>query len=161
MAILEKGIIQIKDGSPDINEVAFRASLLTDGEYGFFIFDKKNNPMLPMIQYINGVLIQGIYKELKSRGLRVTRYGLYKFFEQKYSPKITEQIGDFEVEYYNMKKMKVAQLQDIADSIKEWAKQELNMDFTSREDLKSTKYNQQYAEVQANAWKNYNRKTNS
>ena len=57
--------------------------------------------------------------------------------------------------------MKVAQLQDIADSIKEWAKQELNMDFTSREDLKSTKYNQQYAEVQANAWKNYNRKTNS
>lgn len=158
MAILEKGIVRVSGGSPNTEEFDFRASLLTDGEYGFFIFDKKNNPMLPMIQYINGVLIQDIYKELKSRGVKVSRYGLYKFFEQKFSPKIKESIGDVEVEYFNMKKMKVADLKEVAQQIKDWAKENLNLSFTSRNDLKGGKYNKQYAEVQANAWKNYNRK---
>lgn len=156
MAIIKRGIVNITNNSPDANEFVGCCQTLEDGEYGFFIFDKKNNPMLPMIQYINGVLISNIHSFLKQKGYRVSRDGLYKFFEEKFSEPVTEKIGDDVITYYNMKKLKTSELGDIADKIKQWG-EKLGVSFPSRSEMKAPQYEQQHASVQADMWRNYKR----
>ena len=64
MAIRSKGIVTINDGDVDLNE--FKESLydLSDGEYGFLIFDKEKNKTLPQLKYLNGVVLKRISEEL-------------------------------------------------------------------------------------------------
>lgn len=156
MAIIKRGIINVSENSPDTNEIVGVCNELDNGEYGFFIFDKKNNPMLPMIQYINGVLISNIHQHLVKKGFRITRDGLYKYFEQKFSDIIIEKIGNEAIEYYNMKNLKTAELSEIAEKIKRWG-ENIGVTFPSRNEMKKPEYEEQHAEVQASMWLNYKR----
>lgn len=78
MAIRSKGIVTINDGDVDLNE--FKESLydLSDGEYGFLIFDKEKNKTLPQLKYLNGVVLKRISEELPEHpGISA----LYRYFE--------------------------------------------------------------------------------
>ena len=139
MTIKARGIINVR-GDADKRELNRVADELEDGEYSFFILDKKNNPSLPMMQYINGVLLSEISKKMLEKGESVSIDTLYAYFEQKYSDEILEKNGwTGTVRYHNMKKLKTAELSIIANKIKEWGEEVLGITFPSREEMKLLK----------------------
>lgn len=151
-----KGIINVRGDTPDLDEVAFTSKQLEEGEYAFYICDKKPAPMMPMIKYINGVLINQIYLKLRKQGYKVSRGGLYRYFEKKYSPKISEQVMDDTIEYYNMKKLKTDELKKIAAKIEKFGNS-IGVTFPSRKELKDPANEEEYISGFNQMWENYKR----
>lgn len=157
MAILKKGIVSVEDSGIEANEFLSKLGFLDKGDYGFIIFDKEENPMLPMMRYIHSILIKNIHKKLRQQGYKVTEIGLYRFFEQKFAPEITEQVGDEMITYQNMKGLKTKELSDIADKIVEFGNR-IGVTFPTRREMKTKRYNDKYVELYSRAWKNNSRR---
>ena len=89
MAIRSKGIVTVNNGDVDLNE--FKESLydLSDGEYGFLIFDKEKNKTLPQLKYLNGVVLKRISEELPGHP---DVSALYRYFEELYAPSCQNQV---------------------------------------------------------------------
>ena len=155
MAIRSKGIVTINDGDVDLNE--FKESLydLSDGEYGFLIFDKEKNKTLPQLKYLNGVVLKRISEELPEHpGISA----LYRYFEELYAPILKDEIGGETYEYFDLKSAKSSEMNEVIEKIIHHAKTKWNIEIITRDELKLPSASEPYADAYASQWKDYSRK---
>lgn len=155
MAIRSKGIVTINDGDVDLNE--FKESLydLSDGEYGFLIFDKEKNKTLPQLKYLNGVVLKRISEELpRHPGISA----LYRYFEELYAPILKDEIDGETYEYFDLKSTKSSEMNEVIEKIIHHAKTKWNIEIITRDELKLPSASEPYADAYANQWKDYSRK---
>ena len=151
MAIRSKGIVTINDGDVDLNE--FKESLydLSDGEYGFLIFDKEKNKTLPQLKYLNGVVLKRISEELPEHpGISA----LYRYFEELYAPILKDET----YEYFDLKSAKSSEMNEVIEKIIHHAKTKWNIEIITRDELKLPSASEPYADAYASQWKDYSRK---
>ena len=155
MAIRSKGIVTINDGDVDLNE--FKESLydLSDGEYGFLIFDKEKNKTLPQLKYLNGVVLKRISEELPGHP---DISALYRYFEELYAPILKDEIDGETYEYFDLKSAKSSGMNEVIEKIIHHAKTKWNIEIITRDELKLPSASEPYADAYANQWKDYSRK---
>ena len=112
MAIRSKGIVTVNNGDVDLNE--FKESLydLSDGEYGFLIFDKEKNKTLPQLKYLNGVVLKRISEELPGHP---DVSALYRYFEELYAPILKDEIDGETYEYFDLKSAKSSEMNEVIE----------------------------------------------
>ena len=154
MAIRSKGIVTINDGDVDLNE--FKESLydLSDGEYGFLIFDKEKNKTLPQLKYLNGVVLKRISEELPGHP---DISALYRYFEELYAPILKDEIDGETYEYCDLKSAKSSEMNEVIEKIIHHAKTKWNIEIITRDELKLPSASEPYADAYANQWKDYSR----
>lgn len=155
MAIRSKGIVTVNNGDVDLNE--FKESLydLSDGEYGFLIFDKEKNKTLPQLKYLNGVVLKRISEELpRHPGISA----LYRYFEELYAPILKDEIDGETYEYFDLKSTKSSEMNEVIEKIIHHAKTKWNIEIITRDELKLPSASEPYADAYANQWKDYSRK---
>ena len=137
MAIRSKGIVTVNNGDVDLNE--FKESLydLSDGEYGFLIFDKEKNKTLPQLKYLSA---------------------LYRYFEELYAPILKDEIDGETYEYFDLKSAKSSEMNEVIEKIIHHAKTKWNIEIITRDELKLPSASEPYADAYANQWKDYSRK---
>lgn len=155
MAIRSKGIVTINDGDVDLNE--FKESLydLSDGEYGFLIFDKEKNKTLPQLKYLNGVVLKRISEELPGHP---DVSALYRYFEELYAPILKDEIDEETYEYFDLKSAKSSEMNEVIEKIIHHAKTKWNIEIITRDELKLPSASEPYADAYASQWKDYSRK---
>lgn len=155
MAIRSKGIVTVNNGDVDLNE--FKESLydLSDGEYGFLIFDKEKNKTLPQLKYLNGVVLKRISEELPGHP---DVSALYRYFEELYAPILKDKIDGETYEYFDLKSAKSSEMNEVIEKIIHHAKTKWNIEIITRDELKLPSASEPYADAYANQWKDYSRK---
>lgn len=150
--ILVKGVINLSTDRIMDDEYQEAISHLKDGEYGFIIFDKKTNKLLPILKYLNGVVLKGISDALPRHP---PVEALYRFFENKFCSDETCIIDDDEIgeiHYRSLKSLPTAEIAEIIDQIILFAKEKWGVDLLSRKDLKEVANSEPYLDAYANSW---------
>lgn len=81
--IRAKGIIEVREGYADTNELLDSVDELPNGEYGYLLFDKKKNRSLPQLKFLFGYLLKQLSEELPEHP---NPEALYRYFEELYAP---------------------------------------------------------------------------
>lgn len=154
MAIKTKGIISIIDGEPSLNEFNENLTKLPDGEYGFMLFDKEKNKVLPQLKYLNGIVLKKISDEHPDHP---SVSALYRYFEELYAPILSCELDNETYEYFDLKRAKSSEMNDVIEKIIHYAKTKWNIDVITRDDLKLPSASEPYADAYANQWQDYSR----
>lgn len=112
MAIKTKGIISIIDGEPSLNEFNENLTKLPDGEYGFMLFDKEKNKVLPQLKYLNGIVLKKISDEHPDHP---SVSALYRYFEELYAPILSCELDNETYEYFDLKRAKSSEMNDVIE----------------------------------------------
>lgn len=155
--IRAKGIIEVREGYADTNELLDSVDELPNGEYGYLLFDKKKNRSLPQLKFLFGYLLKQLSEELPEHP---NPEALYRYFEELYAPIHSCNIpGEKEVyEYFDLKNESATEMDYVINKIIHHAMEEWNIDLMSRDALKSAEAQEAYAGAYADTWKNYSRK---
>jgi len=155
--IREKGIIEVREGYADTDELLDSVDNLEDGEYGFLLFDKKKNRSLPQLKFLFGYILPTISEELESHP---EPEALYRYFEEIYAPihscKIPGEAEEFE--YFDLKNEPATEMDFVIEKIIHHAMSEWQIDLLSRDRLKAAEAQEAFAGAYANTWKNLSRK---
>ena len=155
--IREKGIIEVREGCADTDELLDSVDNLEDGEYGFLLFDKKKNRSLPQLKFLFGYILPTISEELESHP---EPEALYRYFEEIYAPihrcKIPGEVEEFE--YFDLKNEPATEMDFVIEKIIHHAMSEWQIDLLSRDRLKAAEAQEAFAGAYANTWKNLSRK---
>lgn len=157
MGILSTGFIHNLNGEINTESLMRGVDSLPDGTHKFILFNHSTNPMLPALRYITGYLVPDITAFLKKKGYNISGEALYRYFEQEFTPPLTEEIMGEMVTYHNLKGMKTKELSEVADKIIKWA-EAYGMEFVERADTKGADFSDKYAEIYAEQWKNLKEK---
>ena len=155
--IRSKGIIEVQNGCADTDELLDSVDDLSDGEYGYLLFDKKKNRSLPQLKFLFGYVLKTLSEELEGNP---DPEALYRYFEEIYAPIRTCSIpGEKEVyEYFDLKNENAAEMDLVIEKIIHHAKSNWNIDLLTRERLKEAEAQEPYAGAYAETWKNLSRK---
>lgn len=155
--IRAKGIIEIRDGCADTDELLDSVDELPAGEYGYLLFDKKKNCSLPQLKFLFGYLLKTLSEELEDHP---EPEALYRYFEELYAPLHTCQIPGEEntFEYFDLKNESATEMDFVIEKIIHHAKSEWGIDLLSRDLLKAAEAQEAYAGAYAETWKNLSRK---
>ena len=155
--IRSKGIIEVHDGYADTDELLDSVDNLTNGEYGYLLFDKKKNRSLPQLKFLFGYLLKTLSEELEGHP---DPEALYRYFEEIYAPVRTCKIpGEEEVyEYFDLKNENAAEMDFVIEKIIHHAMSEWGIDLLTRDELKASEAQEAYAGAYAETWKNLSRK---
>lgn len=153
MGIIANGFVHNMNDEINSDELMRAVDRLPDGTHKFIIFNHSKNPMLPALRYITGYLVPDITEFLKKKGYDISSDALYRYFEKKFTPEISNDIMDESVTYHNLKGMKTKELSEVADKIIKWA-EAYGMEFVERSDTKSAEFSDKYADIYAAQWKN-------
>lgn len=155
--IRAKGIIDIHNGYADTSELLDSVDLLTDGEYGYLLFDKNKNRSLPQLKFLFGYLLPTLSEQLEEHP---EPEALYRYFEEIYAPIHSCNIpGEEQVfEYFDLKNENAIEMSNVIEKIIHHAMSEWNIDLLSRDLIKTSEAQEAYAGAYAEMWKNYSRK---
>lgn len=155
--IRAKGIIEIREGCADTDELLDSVDLLPNGEYGYLLFDKKKNRSLPQLKFLFGYLLKTLSEELEGHP---EPEALYRYFEELYAPIHTCHIPGEEqkYDYFDLKNEPAAEMDFVIEKIIHHAKSEWNIDLLTRDALKASEAQEPYAGAYAETWKNLTRK---
>jgi hypothetical protein len=155
--IRAKGIIEVREGYADTDELLDSVDELPNGEYGYLLFDKKKNRSLPQLKFLFGYLLKTISEQLEGHP---SSEALYRYFEELYAPIHSCNIpGEKEVyEYFDLKNEPAAEMDIVIEKIIHHAMNEWNIDVMSRDLLKTAEAQEAYAGAYADTWKNLSRK---
>ena len=155
--IRAKGIIEIRDGCADTDELLDSVDELPAGEYGYWLFDKKKNRSLPQLKFLFGYLLKTLSEELEEHP---DPEALYRYFEELYAPLHTCKIPGEEntFEYFSLKNESATEMDFVIEKIIHHAKSEWGIDLLSRDLLKAAEAQEAYAGAYAETWKNLSRK---
>lgn len=153
MAILKKGII-LKDGQPDLGELRSSVRDLPDGEYAFYICDKKKSKSLPAMKYLWGVVL----KEIANYTGEYDANTWYLFFEQKFAPRKVVTVEGEEVVVQEAKKLKAKEFSFFIEQIIEYANQFLGTNIAKRDELMQPEAQDMYVGAYDEMWEDYDRK---
>lgn len=148
--IKKKGIINVYEGSADINELQGAVDSLPDGEFGFLIYDNSKNRSLPQLKYLFGVVLKTISEKLNSHP---TPGALYRYFEEVYAPIHKSNIQGEEFEYFDLKNEKSIELDSVIEMIIRHAADQLGITIPTREEIREAQAREPYAEAYAETWK--------
>lgn len=146
----KKGIINVYDGSADINELQRSVDKLSDGEYAFFIFDNSKNRSLPQLKYLFGVVLKTISQKLDSHP---SPEALYRYFEEVYAPIHKSNIQGEEFEYFDLKNEKSIELDNVIEMIIQHATDQWGIKIPTKEEIREAEAREPYAEAYAETWK--------
>lgn len=153
--IKKKGIIEVREGCADTQELLDSVDDLPDGEFGFLIFDKQKNRSLPQLKYLFGVVLKTISDSLPNHP---PIDALYRYFEEVYAPIHTCNIQGEKYEYFDLKNEKSIEMDDVIEKIIHHATTQWNISIPTKEELKEAEARELYAEAYADMWKNLSRK---
>lgn len=154
--IKDKGIIQFRDGYADLQELHETVEKLPqDQEYGYIIFDKKQNRSLPQLKYLFGHVLKSISDQLPDHP---PVDALYRYFEEIYAPIHVCKINGEVYEYFNLKNEKSIEMNDVITQIIHHATKEWGLNILTKDELKSSEAQEAYASAYAEMWDNYSRK---
>lgn len=155
--IRAKGIIEVREGYANTDELLDSVDELPNGEYGYLLFDKKKNRSLPQLKFLFGYLLKTISEQLEGHP---SSEALYRYFEELYAPIHSCNIpGEKEVyEYFDLKNEPAAEMDIVIEKIIHHAMNEWNIDVMSRDLLKTAEAQEAYAGAYADTWKNLSRK---
>lgn len=148
--IKKKGIINVYEGSADINELQGAVDSLPDGEFGFLIYDNSKNRSLPQLKYLFGVVLKTISEKLDSHP---TPGALYRYFEEVYAPIHKSNIQGEEFEYFDLKNEKSIELDSVIEMIIQHAADQWGITIPTREEIREAQACEPYAEAYAETWK--------
>lgn len=155
--IRSKGIVEVHEGYADISEIKEAVDILPDGEYGYLLFDKKNNRSLPQLKFLFGYILKTLSEELEGHP---EPEALYSYFEELYAPihscKIPGEKENFE--YFDLKNEPATEMDYVVNEIIRHAKTEWGIDLLTRDRLKAAEAKELYAGAYAATWNNYIRK---
>lgn len=153
MAILKKGII-LKDGQPDLGELRSSIRGLPDGEYAFYICDKKKNKSLSAMKYLWGVVLKTIANE--SGDFDTNTW--YLFFQKKFVPKKVVVVEGEEVLIQEAKKLTAKEFSFFIEQIISYSNDFLNTKIVPRDELSQPEAQDLYVGAYDEMWEDYNRK---
>lgn len=155
--IRAKGIIEVREGYANTDELLDSVDILPNGEYGYLLFDKKKNRSLPQLKFLFGYILPTISNELESHP---SPEALYRYFEEIYAPihrcKIPGEEEEFE--YFDLKNEPATEMDFVIEKIIHHAMSEWQIDLLSRDLLKAAEAQEAYAGAYAETWKNLSRK---
>lgn len=155
--IRAKGIVEVREGCADTDELLDSVDMLPNGEYGYLLFDKQKNRSLPQLKFLFGYLLKTLSEELEGNP---EPEALYRYFEELYAPlrtcKIPGESGVYE--YFDLKNEPAAEMDSVIERIIRHAKNEWEIDLLSRDLLKAAEAQEAYAGAYADTWKNLSRK---
>ncbi len=155
--IKAKGIIKVHEGYADTDEFLDSVDLLSNGEYGYLIFDKQKNRSLPQLKFLFGYVLKTLSEELEGHP---SPEALYRYFEELYAPtRVCKIPGEAELyEYFDLKNESAAEMDFVIEKIIHHAKSEWGVDLMSRDMLRASEAQEAYAGAYAETWKNLSRK---
>lgn len=155
--IRAKGIIEVRDGCADTDELLDSVDELPIGEYGYLLFDKKKNRSLPQLKFLFGYVLKTLSEELEGHP---DPEALYRYFEEIYAPLHVCNIPgeDKEFTYFDLKNEPATEMDFVIEKIIHHALSEWNIDLLSRDRLKAAEAQEAYAGAYAETWKNLSRK---
>lgn len=160
MAIISKGLIVVKDGQADTEELldcVGKMENCPDGEFGFLLFDKEQNRLLPKLKHLFGVVFQTISEEHPDHP---PVNALYNFFEDRFCPRLSCMIDGRMFEFLDMKTLPSVDFDSVVEDIISYAQREWHIDILDRIEAKNngscaaTPYHNAYA----TQWTDYSRK---
>ena len=155
--IRAKGIVEVREGYADTDELLDSVDLLPNGEYGYLLFDKQKNRSLPQLKFLFGYLLKTLSEELNGHP---EPEALYRYFEELYAPiHVCNIPGEAEqYQYFDLKNENAAEMDFVIEKIIHHAKSEWNVDLLTRDALKASEAQAPYADAYADTWKNLSRK---
>ena len=154
MAILKKGLVHVRGKRPDLAELQRETRKLPDGEYAFYICDKKPNKTLPRLKYLYAVVLKTISEELPDHPSTEV---LYRKFEKMFAPARNTRVFRNEFSYQDLKNCTADELELVIQKIMWFASENLGIEFFQRMDLKDPALTEAYIEAYNNQWEDYNR----
>lgn len=155
--IRAKGIIEVREGYADTDELLDSVDDLPNGEYGYLLFDKQKNRSLPQLKFLFGYVLPTISQELEGHP---EPEALYRYFEEIYAPIHTCQIPgeDQTFEYFDLKNEPATEMDFVIGKIIHHAMSEWHIDLLSRDKLKAAEAQEAFVGAYAETWKNLSRK---
>ena len=112
--IRDKGILIKCEEYADFGELNDALNRLPVGEYGYLLFDKERNKLLPQLKYLFGIVHKHIYENHTDKpGVDE----LYKYFEEIYSPLRTCIINGEKYEYIDLKNENAKEMSDFIERV--------------------------------------------
>ena len=155
--IRNKGILNICDGYAQTRELKDALNNLPDGEYGYLLFDKERNKVLPLLKYLFGIVLKTISDNLPDKP---SADQLYRYFEDIYAPVRTCCINGQNFDYYDLKNESTKEVNDFIERVINHAKDEFGIStvIPKRDELKAPEAKEAYTDAYARTWENYSRK---
>lgn len=155
--IRAKGIVEVREGCADTDELLDSVDLLPSGEYGYLLFDKQKNRSLPQLKFLFGYLLKTLSEELEEHP---KPEALYRYFEELYAPiHVCNIPGEAKpYEYFDLKNEPATEMDFVIEKIIHHAKSEWNISLLSRGEIKASEAQEPYAGAYAETWKNLSRK---
>ena len=154
MAILKKGLIYIDNKQPNLFELNRELRKIPDGEYSFFICNKKKNKQLPRLKYLYSVILKQISLEYKEK---IPTEVLYRKFEKMFAPKRTTRVFGNEFVYQDLKNCNASEMDEVIKQIIKFASENLGIKTIERLSLQDTELTAPYVDAYNDQWKDYNR----
>ena len=155
--IQSKGIVEVHNGYADTNELLDSVGLLSDGIYGYLIFDKQKNRSLPQLKFLFGYILKTLSEELEGHP---DPEALYSYFEEIYAPihrcKIPGEATEYE--YFDLKNEPAAEMEFVSEKILHHATSEWGINLLTRDRLQASEAQELYVGAYADQWKNLSRK---
>ena len=82
---------------------------------------------------------------------------LYRYFEELYAPILNCELDGETYEYFDLKRAKSSEMNDVIEKIIHHAKTKWNIDVITRDDLKLPSASEPYVDAYANQWQDYSR----
>lgn len=152
LMIKKKGTLQVADGTPLMNELEKAIAGLKDGTYEFYIFDDKQNRVLPQLKYLNGVVLRTISEQLPTHP---PIGALYRYFEKEFAPPHFCNINGSTICYRDLKSEPSTEMSDVIEAIIHHAQVVFGIHVPSLEEMKTAAAKELYADAYADAWKDY------
>lgn len=152
MSIKNKGIITVQHGKANTQELDEILTNLSDGEYGYLLFDKEKNRVLPQLKYLFGVVLKTISKGLPDFP---PTDALYSFFAERFGPRKCCQIHGKSFNYFSFKNLQSSEMGRIINEIIHYAHSEWNIDIPTRDDLRNSEASEPYLNAYAEQWKDF------
>lgn len=154
MSILKKGLVFVNRRKPDLFEINKELASLPDGEYSFFICDKKKNKTLPRLKYLYGVVLKTISEEHPEHPPVDV---MYRKFEKMFAPTRETRIFNSSFKYQDLKNCTSEELDEVIQKIIWFAGENLGIENIDRLSLKDPIYTEPYVDAYNDQWKDYNR----
>lgn len=155
MAIKTKGLIFIHNKRPDLYELNREVRKLPNGEYSFYICDKKTNKTLPRLKYLYGVVLKDISDKLPDHPPVEV---LYRKFEKMFAPTRECRLFKAKFIYQDLKNCTASELDEVIQKIIWFASENLGLTEIDRLALKDNELLEPYIDAYNDQWKDYSRK---
>lgn len=154
MAIVKKGVLFVNKGNPDLYELNRELRTIPDGEFAFYICDKKKNNVLPRLKYFNGVILKAISENY---GKHPPVNVLYRKFEKMFAPVKTVYLFGSTFAYQDLKNCTPEEFDEVVKKVVEFAEDKLGITVLPRVDLKRTELTEAYVDAYNDQWRDYDR----